>query len=492
MVRPFTSLAALAAIGLLAGCGGGGSTPSGSQPAPNGSAPPTNQSGKTRASISIVIRASKASTSAKVKRATAGTRKRDYVAPTTQGIIAEFAGSDSASDITYQGYTLAANATESSTSPASCGATADDGSFTCTLYFALAPNITYATTLTAYDAAQSGTSPQPATGSSALSTATQNETISANSSNTFTFTLSGIVEGFSITPQYVGVAGTGGSGTLTGLFQALDADNNPIDVYDGSTAFVYGPQPDPSASPATPGGPFIAASFPVVASDENEACVQAAPTSRRRAHQRAAVDGAPCLTTTSMAVTDPANETVSYTYNGEGYSGDGTTTNPPYYGEITLTPPTNYGGNVSNGNAASLFIVPFFGFVDQTSSYESGTAAVTFTDSGQSINGYGTQYSPPSGAPTDGSGYTVDASTCISDGVVSSVSTPAYTPGVGISFSITSGDVAASCSITLSDNGTNAGADTATISVTNTVPSDAQTLTVPSPGATHTPDARRR
>jgi len=198
------------------------------------------------------------------------------------------------------------------------------------------------------------------------------------------------------------------------------------------------------------------------------------------------------LTTTSNAVTGPATETVSYSYNGAGYGGDGSAANPPYYGEITLTPPANYGGNVSNGAAASIFIVPLFGLVDQASPYESGYASVTFTESGQEITGFATQYNPPTGAPADGSGYTVDASTCISDGVVASVGMPTYTPGVGISFAITSGGVAGSCTIDLSDNGTSAGADAATISVTNNVPSDAQTLTVPSPGATHTPDARKR
>jgi hypothetical protein len=471
MVRPFTSFAAVAAIGLLAGCGGGGSSPSGSQPPANGGGAPTTQNGKTRASISVVIRPSKTSKTSNAKRVATGVRKRDYVAPTTAGIIAEFAGSDSASDITYQGYTLAANATASSTSPADCSALASDNSFTCTLYFALAPNITYATTLTAYDAAQSGTSAQPASDSNALSTATQNLTISSNSSNTFSFTLSGIVEGFNITPQYVGVVG---SSSGTGVFQALDADNNPIDQYDTSTAFSYGTQPS---------GPFSAASFSVVASDENETCATEA-TARKRARKRSeAVSSNACLTTTSNAVTNPTSESVSYAYNGNGYSGDGTTNNPPYYGEITLTPPTGYAGNVSNGAAASLFIVPFFGFVDQSSSYRSDTASVAFTASGQTITGYAAQYHPPTGAATDGSGYTVDASSC---GSIASVGAPAYTPGLGISFTITAGSTGGSCTLTLSDNGTAAGADTTAISISNTVATPSPN---PSPTTSSVPPA---
>jgi len=455
MVRSLTTFAAIAAIGLIAGCGGGGPAPSATQgsqtPVTSGGAP-TTQTGKTRAALTLVVQSRKAARQAKVRRAARTGRTRDYIAPTTQGVIAEFAGSDSSSDIAYQGYTLAPGATETATSPASCGATASDGSFTCTLYFALAPSITYATTLTAYDAAQSGTSGAPATGSNALSTGSQSIAITANAANTFAFTLSGIVEGFTISPQYVGVAGTSsGTGTLTGLFQALDADNDPIDEYDGGTSYVYGPQP---------GGPFVAASFAVAASDENETCAKTA-----------------CLTTTSTAVTSAPTETVSYAYDGAGEGGNGTASDPPYYGQITLSPPASYGGFDSNGYAASLFIVPFFGFVDASSAYASGTASVAFTASGQSITGFATQYHPPSAAPGDGSGYTVDASSCGSgDSSIASVGTPTYTVGVGIAFPITAGSTSGTCTITLSDDGTATGADTATIDISNTTPGNASSV----------------
>jgi hypothetical protein len=467
-----TKVAGILAIGLLAGCGGSGSSSPGTPPGNGGGGAPTTQNGKTRASLTIVIGPRKSSKSANVKHVSASGRKRDYVAPTTQGIIAEFVGSDSTSDVTYQGYTLAANAVASSTSPASCGAVGDDGSFTCTLSFVLAPNITYATTLTAYDVAQSGTGATPATGSNALSTATQNLTISASTANAFAFTLSGIVEGFTVSPQYVGV---GGSSSGTGIFQALDADGNPIDQYDSSTAYAYGSQPS---------GPFSAASFAVVAGDEDEACAAQATAKKRARKRRQAVDASPCLTTTSTAVTDPTSESVSYAYNGDGYGGDGTSNNPPYYGEITLTAPTSYAGFNSNGSAASLFIVPLFGVVDQNSPYATGPASVSFAP-GQSITGFATQFHPPSIAPADGSGYSVDASSC---GSIATVGPSSYTAGIGISFTIAAGSAGGTCTLTLSDNGTSAGADTATITVTNTATTSSPSPS-PSPTASDVPVA---
>jgi hypothetical protein len=456
---------------IAAGCSGGGSTSTPTAPTKNnGSGGGTTQpsSAKVRGQLTVVIKSR-----AKAARNTSGKRKPFYVSPATSGVYATFTDTNSTT-ITYQGYTLAAGATQSATSPADCSALASDNSFTCTLYFQLSPD-PYTIELDAYDTAQSGTS---LSSGNALSTDTESVTVSTNTSNTFAFTLQGIVEGFNVSPQYVGASGpiappeikptikTAFAPTSSATAQALDADGYAIDAVDTATNFASGAQPS---------GPFTEnTAFGVTAFDGDSSC-----------------SSSPCVGTSSSAVASPASETLNFSYSGNGTSGDGTTV-MPYYGVIGLTEPSGYstGGFTSatfNGTpyASEVYIVPFFGIVDpaNTTGERTDASDVSFTYPGDTVNLYALQYHLPTGS----SGYTIDTSNCGS--IASSTSPTPLATGYGASFELTAGSASGSCDVTLGDGAT--PPDTATIHVVSTAAGGA-TATVPCAGPTTAPDARNR
>ncbi len=471
MVRTLRALATCSALLIAAGCSGGGSTSTPTAPTKNnGSGGGTTQpsSAKVRGQLTVVIKSR-----AKAARNTSGKRKPFYVSPATSGVYATFTDTNSTT-ITYQGYTLAAGATQSATSPADCSALASDNSFTCTLYFQLSPD-PYTIELDAYDTAQSGTS---LSSGNALSTDTESVTVSTNTSNTFAFTLQGIVEGFNVSPQYVGASGpiappeikptikTAFAPTSSATAQALDADGYAIDAVDTATNFASGAQPS---------GPFTEnTAFGVTAFDGDSSC-----------------SSSPCVGTSSSAVASPASETLNFSYSGNGTSGDGTTV-MPYYGVIGLTEPSGYstGGFTSatfNGTpyASEVYIVPFFGIVDpaNTTGERTDASDVSFTYPGDTVNLYALQYHLPTGS----SGYTIDTSNCGS--VASSTSPTPLATGYGASFELTAGSASGSCDVTLGDGAT--PPDTATIHVVSTAAGGAN-VTVPCGGSTAAPDARNR
>ncbi len=433
--------------------------------APGSGAP--SSFGKSDASITVQI-----AWRASARRA-AHSRKRFYVSAGTQGLIAAFAQGDTT---TYQGFTLAPNAAATTASPATCGALTNT-SYTCTLYFDLAPG-SYTGTLTTYDAAQSGTTGTPAANGSeksavALSIATQSVRVEANAANAFAFTLHAIVEAFQSTPQYIGVPAAPASSppTLSTTFDALDGDNYLVDSVDpdSTTTFYSGPQP---------GGPFSAISF-AVSEIDGSTCNEPVP----------------CTTlapSAPSAVTDTGTEGVSFSYTGEGASGDGTAANPPYYGLIALADTTGYDGATSPASpasgpyAATAFVVPFFGFVNTASENAAAVDAthVSFTSSSQSATLDAVQYH----LPDNSTGYTATLNSCttsLGGAPIVAVSAPTALD-YGASFSLTPGSGSGACTVTLSDG---VAADNVTIDVTNDA-SGAVGVTVPSPCPTLIPDAR--
>ncbi len=415
---------------VVAGCGGGGSPPANVR----AGGPSPSSFGRSNASATIVIRPGVAA-----KRA-ARAHKRAYVSGATQGAIATFVD---ANGTAYEGYTLTAGAVASASSPATCTAV-QSGSYSCTLYFVLDPaGSPYQTTITTYDAAQSGTSGTPAAASDsasavAISTDTEPLTIVANQNNPFSFTLQGIVEAFATTPQYIGVNGTAQSmASPAPVFQALDGDAMAIDTEDTTSNFAVGTQPS---------GPFTEnASFAVGALDEN------------------GCSSAPCIATTATAVSNPSSESVPYSYNGLGSGGDGVSI-PPYYGVLALSTPTAYSGSTVQVGSASYasvaYVVPFFGFVDTTSPFATDATDVSFVSPSNSITVYAAQYH----APDNATGYAADTSSCGSGATaIATASGPSPNPGYGALFTLSAGSSSGTCSVVLSDG----AGDSATIAVTS-------------------------
>lgn len=455
MSHTFKSIAAFAAVGLIAGCSGGGTSPArvaNTNPGATGGSPSTT-AGKATGSLEVRLVSRNAA-----KRKPMGKRKPAYISPATGGIFATFA---SDAGTTTQGYTLAAGQTASAASPASCGALQSDNSYTCTLYFALSPaSSPYTITLTAYDTAQSGTTVQAGT---ALSTDTATETVTANASNSFDFALQGIVAGFNVVPQYVGASQGAPIQNATATFTALDPDFYEIDAVDNATNFAVGTAPSD-----------LNASFAVAAMDEGT-CGDAAGTT--------------CITSTSTAVTGPPSEAVNYAYDGNGSAGTGAS-DAPYYGVVTLSEPTDYSGYTSStfgdtNYAGTLYVVPLFGLVDQTSQYKDSTSpsTVDFTGPNESIAAYTKQFAPPTGA----TGYTIDHSACddAGSGAIATFTAPAAGT-YGQTYTISSGPLAGSCTVNLTDG----AGDTATITVNNG--STSATIPVPSPGPVYSPNAKVR
>jgi hypothetical protein len=458
---------ACAMLALAAGCGGGGSSP-GNAPQAATSAPGSGAPASFAKSDATVTLRISSRTSA--KRAAHG-RKRLYVSPATQGLIATFAG---ASTTTSQGFTLAPDVSATTASPATCGAITNT-SYSCTLHFDLPP-ASYTATLTTYDSAQSGTSGTPVASSGesapvALSSDTEPVTVAANTANAFAFTLHAIVDAFQSTPQYIGVPAAPASPapSLSTTFSALDGDGYLVDSVDpdSTTTFFSGMQPS---------GPFSAISFAVSEIDGNTC------------------NASPCTTLASSsptAVSDTATEAVSFSYTGQGVSGDGTASNPPYYGLIALADPAGYDGTTSAASppsgpyAATAFVVPFFGFVNTSLGDAAAVDAadVAFTSSTQSVTLDAVQYHLPDAS----TGYTatLDGCTAGSGAAIATVSAPTAL-AYGASFVLTAGSASGSCTVVLSDG---LPADDVTIDVTNTA-AGATGVTVPSPCPTLTPDAK--
>ena len=473
------SLAATAA--LIAGCSGNGGSPV----APVAHSPSTTVGSASKATTKLVLTLPNRKGA---KRYALGGRKPKYVSPSTAGLIATVTGGALAANTTsYQGYNLAEGIAASTDSPATCTGTPGDGaSYTCTLYFDLVPSADqYSVTLTAYDAAESGTTGTPGSSDNALSTDTESFTVAANTANTESFVLQGIVRGFFATRQYHGIPNTAKS-TQSVTFLPLDADGNPITGTEGLAYYN--------------GSTFVEnASFAPSVTDEH--CL-----------------ATPCYTLdgSAAAVTSGATDTFTVDYNGESDPGvpqPGPTAPsaapaaaPPGFGMVNLSAPQGYVGYSSYGSAATEYLEPFFPAVDQNSPYQSGAASVSFTQPGQPIAGYGIQANMNSGS----AGYFVDDSDCSKNATYADIADVSnqgpntiagYSVVFGTTFSITAGSptllsgdtTTPTCTIRVYDDSPTApssgSVDEADIAVTYTP--NGSNLTI-NPGTPGTPNARKR
>ena len=495
------TLATAVAIALLAGCGGGSSSPI--APTQAKTQPVTGASNGKKQSVTITFNIGKSRANLKAHGAT---KSRKYISPGTMGAVV-IATSDNgtpatatANSTTY-GYDL--TDTTTATGSSTCAVDAADGSRTCSLVFPLNPD-SYDITVTTYDQAQTNGSATAPTGKPLSTQTLKNQTISSNSTNTFAFQLGAYVEGFIVPgetgdsfPSIVGANGiagtsgvvgaTGGTGqTVTTTIAALDEDGYQIDQYAGAYPYAnpYSVSIEDGSGQTPP-------------DSDASGCSSAAPCVSVQPGTETTISSTQPSPAPTSLFAKPADETLTYSYFGGGNVGSGieNATNEnvtlttgvdqrPYYATVMIEPTASVPGATTNSGIFS-FIVPLYAYATTT----------TATSNDPKLLVWAAQSSPPGGADYNGgTSYTAlfpanpgspgsaPSTTCYDANgvVVMSVDPGVYHKYFGKAYSITmaSGN-SGTCTLTFSDGATSPS--TATLTLTNGTPG--VVIVRPSPSA---------
>jgi hypothetical protein len=387
------------AAGILSACGTGGrSVPS--VPVVPASAAPASGA-KMSSTVTITLHNRSAAAAAAMRKG----KTRNYVSPSTTGVILSVDDTTAKSTTVY-GFDVSPQPDANS----SCGATQSNGTRICTLGLPLTAGDSVTITGSIYDQIPSplGLGAVAAGNELAIGTSAAT-TIVANENNAISITLSGVgarLEALAYgTPYYE-------------PYEQIPMFNLHVEDYDGNPIDAYDPY-DTLASPVT---------VAVTDAGDTSGCTK---SSRCLGFN---FD----LTTTTTSLTSPTGMPQFFLNFGDttgstNGTGSETPSTPPYYAEITTTPNT---GAVPGGSQSGVAILaPLFAYPEGVS-LTGSTPGVVYAD----------QYMLPSGS----SGYSIDASKCANLVTAGSAQTAPY----GAMFSLT-GITNGSCNVTLYDGVSN-------------------------------------